>query len=110
MLGVKMDIELITPDFTKRHLKAFAIHIEINDILGEGTVGYSTVTQYLRKRSFADSSETLPEQPETKKSDSIDNVILQALDQQPFASQSFSMTMTLKYPLIQGVPQNFGMA
>jgi hypothetical protein len=42
-----MDIESITLYLTKKHLEAVAINTEIISILGEGIVGYSTVTRYL---------------------------------------------------------------
>jgi hypothetical protein len=52
-----MDLESITLYLNKKkHLSAFAIHAEINSVLGEGTIGYSTVTRYLRKQSFANAS------------------------------------------------------
>jgi hypothetical protein len=40
----------------------------------------------LRKQSVADSSTLPPEDREIQCPDAIDNVILQALDEQPFAS------------------------
>jgi hypothetical protein len=58
-----------------------AIHAEINSILGEGTIGYSTVTRYLRKQSFPNASHLAPEEPDLGAADTIDNVILQALDE-----------------------------
>jgi hypothetical protein len=48
-LRVRMNLESITLYLNKKHLSAVAIHAEINNILGEGTIGYSTVTRYLRK-------------------------------------------------------------
>jgi hypothetical protein len=51
-----MDLESITFYFNKKHLSAITIHAEINSVLGEGTIGYSTVTCYLRKQSFANAS------------------------------------------------------
>jgi hypothetical protein len=47
---------------------------------------HSTVTRYLRKQSFANASQLAPEEPDLGAADTIDNVILQALDEQPFAS------------------------
>jgi hypothetical protein len=70
----------------KKGLAAVEIHTEINHVFGEGTVRYSTVTRYLCKQGFADSSTLLPEDRETHGPDAIDNAILQALDEQPFAS------------------------
>jgi hypothetical protein len=48
-----MDLESITLYLNKKHLSAGAIHAEINSVLGEGMIGYSTVTRYLRNESFA---------------------------------------------------------
>jgi hypothetical protein len=81
-----MDIESIMLHPIKKHFGSVAIHAEINNILGEGTVGYSIRTRCLRKRSFADSSEALKEESETEESDSIDNATLRALDEQSFES------------------------
>jgi hypothetical protein len=81
-----MDIESIMLHLIKKHLGAVAIHAEINHTLGEGTVGSSIRTQYLRKRCFADSSEALQEESETEESDSINNATLQALDEHSFES------------------------
>jgi hypothetical protein len=70
----------------KKHFSAVAIHAEINSVIGEGTIGYSTVTRYLRKQSFANASYLAPEEPHLAAADTIDNAILQALDESPFAS------------------------
>jgi hypothetical protein len=40
-----MDIESITRYLAKKHFKAIAIHAESNNVLGEGTMGYSTMTR-----------------------------------------------------------------
>jgi hypothetical protein len=63
----------------KKHLSAVTIHAEINSVLGEGTIGYSIVTRYLRKQSFADASHLAPEEPDLGAADTIDNAIVQAL-------------------------------
>jgi hypothetical protein len=76
-----MDLESITLYLNKKHLSAVAIHAEINSVLGEGTIGYSTVTRYLRKQSFANASHLAPEDPDLGAADTINNAILQALDQ-----------------------------
>jgi hypothetical protein len=81
-----MDFESITLYLNKKHLSAVAIHAEINSVLGEGTIGYSTVSRYLRKQSFANASHLAPEEPDLGAADTIDNAILQALDKQAFAS------------------------
>jgi hypothetical protein len=56
-----MDLESITLYLNKEHLSAVAIHAKINNVLGEGTIEYSTVTRYLRKQSFANASHLGPE-------------------------------------------------
>jgi hypothetical protein len=81
-----MDLESITLYLNKKHLSAVIIHVKINSVLGESTIGYSTVTRYLRKQSFANVSHLAPEEPDLGATDPIDSVILQALDEQPFAS------------------------
>jgi hypothetical protein len=81
-----MDLESITLYLNKMHLSAVAIHAEISSVLGEGTIGYSTVTRCLRKQSFANASHLAPEEPDFGAADTIDNAILQALDEQSFAS------------------------
>jgi hypothetical protein len=43
----RMDLESITRDFVEKHLDVVTIHAEINNVLGEATVGYSTVIWYL---------------------------------------------------------------
>jgi hypothetical protein len=85
-LGIKMDLKSIAVFFAMKSLSATAIQAEINNVLGPGTVAYSTVTNYLRKRSFAGPSERPSHVPEIEGADSIDQAILQALDEAPFAS------------------------
>jgi hypothetical protein len=76
-----MDLESITLYLNEKHLSAVAIHAEINGLLGEGTIGYSTVTRYLRKQSFAKASHLAPEEPDLGVADTIGNAILQAFDE-----------------------------
>jgi hypothetical protein len=76
-----MDLKSITLYLNKEHLSAVAIHAEINTVLGEGTIGYSTITHYLRKQSFANVSHLVPEEPDLGAVDTIDNAILQAFDE-----------------------------
>jgi hypothetical protein len=52
-----MDLGSNTLYLNKKYLGAVAIHAEINHVLGTDTIGYSTVTRYLRKQSFVDSSD-----------------------------------------------------
>jgi hypothetical protein len=68
------------------HLGAIEIHAQINKVLGEETVGYSTITQYVQKHGCPDSSEAAEEETEIGRSGRIDPAILQALSEQPFAS------------------------
>jgi hypothetical protein len=65
----------------KKHPSAVAIHAEINSVLGERKIGYSTATRYLRKQSFANASHLVPEKLDLGAADTINNVILQALDE-----------------------------
>jgi hypothetical protein len=81
-----MDLESITLYLNKKQFSAVAIHAEINSVLGEGTAGYSTVTRYLRKQSFTNTWHLAPEEPDFGAADTIDNAILQDLDEHPFAS------------------------
>jgi anti-sigma factor ChrR (cupin superfamily) len=81
-----MDLESITLYLNKKHLSAVAIHAEINSVLREGTIRYSAVIRYLRKQSFANASHPAPEEPDLGSANTIDNAILQALREQPFAS------------------------
>jgi hypothetical protein len=76
-----IDLESITLYFAMNHLGAIEIHAEINDVLGQGTAGYSTITMYLRKRSFPHSSESAEEEAVIGSCDPIDRAILQALDE-----------------------------
>jgi hypothetical protein len=84
MLTVKMDLESIVLYFNKKDLAAIEIHAEINGVLGEGTIRYSTVARHLRKQSFADSSTLSPEDRRIQGPGAIDSAILQAHDEQPF--------------------------
>jgi hypothetical protein len=80
-LRVRMDLESITLYLNKKHVSAVAVHAEINRVLGEGRIGYLTVTRYSRKQSFANASHLAPEEPDLGAADTIDNVVLQALDE-----------------------------
>jgi hypothetical protein len=55
-LKIKMGLGSIMLYLNKKDLAAIEIHTEINHALGEGTLGYSTVTRYLGKQNFGDSS------------------------------------------------------
>jgi hypothetical protein len=76
-----MDLESITSYLNKKHLSAVAIHAEINSVLREGTIGYSTITRYLRKQTFVYASHLAPEEPDLGAADTLANAILQALDE-----------------------------
>jgi hypothetical protein len=84
-LKARMDLESITLYLTTKHLGALEIHAEINSVLGQGTVGYSTITRYLRKRTFPHSSESAEEEAETGSCDPIDRVIQHAYSDHLFA-------------------------
>jgi hypothetical protein len=80
-LRVRMDLGSITLYLNKKHFPTVAIHAEINSIIGEGMIGYSTVTRYLRNQSFTNASHLVPEDPDLGVADTIENVLLQALDE-----------------------------
>ena len=62
------------------------IEKEMKDTLGEIAVKYSTITKYLRQIKFPPSS-NLPEKDENLNVlDKVDQIILDVLDEQPFAS------------------------
>jgi hypothetical protein len=44
----RMDLESITLDLAMKHLGALEIHAKINTVLGQDTVGSSTITRYLQ--------------------------------------------------------------
>jgi hypothetical protein len=67
----------------RKRLSAQAIHDEHVQVLGSDTVAYSTVTSHLRASRWRAQNE---EQHSDPPLDVIDNVILQALNQTPFAS------------------------
>jgi hypothetical protein len=95
-----MDLESIVLYLNMKALVVVEIHTEINHVLGEDTIGYSTVTRELRMHSFADSSTLRPEDPEIQGPDAINNAILQALDEQPFASfRRIAMRTWFRYQL-----------
>jgi hypothetical protein len=62
------------------------VHAEINSAPGQSIIGSSTRTEYLRKRSCADSIVALSEEAEIHGSDAFHNAIPHALDGEPFAS------------------------
>jgi hypothetical protein len=81
-----MDLESITLYLHRKHLGTVAISTEINSVLRPGTVGYLTITRYLRKQSFLDSSSVAADEREIEGPDAIDNATHHTLDEQPFAS------------------------
>jgi hypothetical protein len=105
-LKARMDLESITLYLAMKHLGALEIHAEINNVLGQGNVRYSTLTRHLRKRSFPHSSESAEEEPEIGSWGPIDHGILQALNEQPFSSlQQLGKTTlipatTIRYHLV----------
>jgi hypothetical protein len=85
-LRARMDLESIMIYLTMKHLGPLDIQAEINNILGQNTVGYSTITRYLRKRNFPHSSESAEEEAEIESCGTIGRAIRQGLNEQPFAS------------------------
>jgi hypothetical protein len=81
-----MDLESITLYLATKHIGAVEIHSGINNILGEGTVGHPTITQYWRKQSSPDSSERANAEPEIGSSDLIESAKLQPRNEQPLPS------------------------
>jgi hypothetical protein len=75
-LTARMDLESIKLCLAMKHLGALEIHAEIKNVLGQGTVGYSTIPRYLRKRNFPHFSEPAEEEPEIGSCDPIDRAIL----------------------------------
>jgi hypothetical protein len=101
-----MDLEPIVLYLNKKDLAAVEIHAKINHVLGGSIIGCSTVKRYLHKQSFADSSILPLEDRETQGPDAIDNAILQALDERPFASlrqiakMALVPMLTIRYRLV----------
>jgi hypothetical protein len=81
-----MNIESITLYLARKHFGSVEINAEVNKLLGEGSVGYSTIVRYLRMQSFLHSSEVAEEEAKIGSSQAIDPVILQVLNEQPSAS------------------------
>jgi hypothetical protein len=65
-----------------RHLAALEIHAEIDNVLGQGSVGYLIIRRYLRKQSFPRFSEGAEEEGEIGSWGPIDRGTLQALNEQ----------------------------
>jgi hypothetical protein len=66
-----------------KHLSVLEIHAEINSVLGQGTVGYLTITRHVQKQSFTHYSESADEEAEVASCGPIDRAILQARNEQP---------------------------
>jgi hypothetical protein len=81
-----MDFESIMLFLAEVNFGTIEIQIEINSVLGRGTIADSTITCSLQKRSFAHLSERPPPEPEIEGVDPIDKAVLQALDEISFAS------------------------
>jgi hypothetical protein len=94
-LRAGMDLESITLYLAMKHLEPLGIHAEIDNALGQGTVGYSMITRYLRKRSFPHSSASVEEEAEIGSCEPIHRAILQTLNEQPFSSLRQLATRTL---------------
>jgi hypothetical protein len=89
----------------KKNLSARGILIEINNVIETSTVTHSTTILYLWKRSFLQPSEVPLEYREIERVDSIDAIIVKALDETLFASlREFAkriliMITTIRYHL-----------
>jgi hypothetical protein len=68
---------------SRKGFSAHAIHEELVQILGLDAVAYSTVTSHLRASRWTAQTEERHSDPSP---DIVDNAVLEALDQTPFAS------------------------
>jgi hypothetical protein len=78
-----MDQRTICLYFNRKGLSAKAIHDKLVQVLGFDAIADSTVTSYLRASDWMAQNEEQHSEPPP---DVIDNTILQALNQTPFAS------------------------
>jgi hypothetical protein len=78
-----MDQRTICLYLNKKGLSAKATHDELVQVFGSDAIAYSTVTSYLTASHWMAQNE---EQHSDPLPDVIDNAILQALNQTPFAS------------------------
>jgi histone-lysine N-methyltransferase SETMAR len=78
-----MDLKSITLFLGKKYDSAQAVFEEINEVLGPGTIGYSTVTEHLRLARFPPvPKSSVP----THRPSIVDGAILKALSDAPFSS------------------------
>jgi hypothetical protein len=93
-----MDQRTICLYLNRKGLSAKKIHDELVQVLGFDIIAYSTVTPYLGASRWGAQNE---EQYSDAPPDVIDNVILQALNQIPFASVcKLATSMCISYATI----------
>jgi hypothetical protein len=78
-----MDQRTICLYLSRKGFSAYAIHEELVHILGPDIIACSTVTYHLRASRWTAQTEERHSDPPP---DVVDNAILEALDQIPFAS------------------------
>jgi hypothetical protein len=78
-----MDQRAICLYLSRKGFSAHAIHEELVQILGPDAIAYSTVTYHLRVSRWTAQTEERHSDPSP---DVVDNSVLEALDQTPFAS------------------------
>jgi len=81
-----MDVAPIVLFLAKKSMNATEIYQEINAVLGEKTISYSSVTRYLRERSFRDSSAAPDPEVDFDAPNLVEQAIQEALDERPFSS------------------------
>jgi transposase len=81
-----MDQKSIVLYLAKKGMTATEIHTDLMHTLKEEAVHYSSVTRYLRSTSFTSSTSPKPEEPPDREMSDLDEAILTALGEQPFAS------------------------
>jgi hypothetical protein len=78
-----MDQRTICLYLSRKGFSAYAIHEELVQLIGSDAITYSTVTYHLRASRWTAQTEERHSDPPL---DVVDNTILEALDQTPFAS------------------------
>jgi hypothetical protein len=66
MFMVKIALEPIALFLAKTHLEVVVIDLEINKAVRAGTMVYSAITRYLRKRSYAVALNRSPKRPRSR--------------------------------------------
>jgi hypothetical protein len=81
-----MDLRSVVTSLSIKDMNAREIYADVNDILGADCIGYSTVTKYLREKSFSKSMLDADFEPKIEDENFIDEAIIGALEECPFAS------------------------